>query len=121
MLGNHLPENEKVNLKKVHDSCQANPATYVDEDILRKLNDNINHKQAGIHMLCMSVKAGLQKANGDLDIGVIRSKIDTVLDDKSKVEGFVSKCAVKKESPQKTAVLLWLCFVLNDIPYFHKL
>ncbi|KAJ8924168.1 hypothetical protein NQ315_006952 [Exocentrus adspersus] len=116
-----LPPDEKAFLKNVHDSCQANPATYADESKLKKLSQYIDDRVVGTHMLCMSQKAGLQKSNGDLDIGVIKQKIALVTADKSKVDGLVKTCAVVNGGPEKTANLLWLCFVKNNIDYLHRL
>ncbi|XP_018565034.1 uncharacterized protein LOC108906293 [Anoplophora glabripennis] len=116
-----LPDSERIHLKQVHDSCQADPKTYADESRLKQLNKYIDDNVVGTHMLCMSRKAGLQKANGDLDVGVIRQKIDLVTADKSKVDGLVKKCAVVNGNPKRTANLLWLCFVQNNIDYLHRL
>nr|QUP79521.1 odorant binding protein 28 [Monochamus saltuarius] len=116
-----LPNSERIFLKQVHDSCQADRATYADESRLKQLNKYIDDAVVGNHMLCMSKKAGLQKGNGDLDIGVIKQKIALVTADKSKVDGLVKKCAVVNGNPQKTANLLWLCFVQNNIDYLHRL
>nr|ALR72494.1 odorant binding protein [Colaphellus bowringi] len=120
VLAGQLPEDEKERLRQVHLSCQADSKTYCDEDLLRKLGDNVNNPQVGIHMLCMSVKAGLQERNGDLNRSFIKSRIALVTE-QAKVDGYVQKCAVKKETPEKTAAMLWLCFVQNGINYYHKL
>ncbi|XP_050506076.1 uncharacterized protein LOC126884223 [Diabrotica virgifera virgifera] len=117
----NLPESERIKLAKVHADCQADPKTYVDEDKLRNLQNNINDHQVGVHMFCMAVKAGLLKSNGDLDIPAITSKVSLVVKDHSKVDGLVQKCAKKSDNSGKTANLLFVCFVQNDIQYYHKL
>ncbi|KAJ8932141.1 hypothetical protein NQ314_014925 [Rhamnusium bicolor] len=121
LFANQLPENEKQSLKRIHDHCQSNSATNVDEDLLRKLPQNIDNPQVGAHMLCMSVGAGLQKQNGQLDKDAIKNKISVVTQDKSLVDGLVTKCAVQKETPEKTAVTMWTCFVKNNVNYIHVL
>ncbi|XP_028140996.1 uncharacterized protein LOC114335042 [Diabrotica virgifera virgifera] len=117
----NLPENERLKLAQVHRDCQADPKTYVDEDKLRKLPNFVEDKQVGIHMRCMAVKSGLMKQNGDLDIPSITQKFGLVIKDHSKVNGFVQQCAKKADTPEKTAILLTLCCVKNDIQYYHKL
>ncbi|XP_072384169.1 uncharacterized protein [Diabrotica undecimpunctata] len=117
----NLPENERIKLAKVHADCQADPKTYENEDKLRNLKNNIDDHQVGVHMFCMAVKSGLLKSNGDFDIPAITSKVSLVIKDHSKVDGLVQKCAKKSDNSGKTANLLFLCFVQNDIQYYHNL
>nr|APC94200.1 odorant-binding protein 2 [Pyrrhalta maculicollis] len=117
----NLPENERVKLAQVHQSCQSDPKTYCDENKLRNLVNNIDDPVVGTHMLCMAVKAGLIKSNGDFDLETMKNKISLVIDDQSKVDGLVKKCSHKTENSGKTANLMWVCFVQNDIQYYHSL
>ncbi|CAG9836042.1 unnamed protein product [Diabrotica balteata] len=117
----NLPENERLKLAQVHRDCQADPKTYVDEDKLRKLPNFVEDKQVGVHMLCMAVKAGLMRHNGDFDINTIKQKFALVIKDHSKVNGFVQQCATKSDTPGKSAILFTLCCVKNGIEYYHKL
>ncbi|KAJ8932139.1 hypothetical protein NQ314_014923 [Rhamnusium bicolor] len=121
ILANKLPENEKQNLKRIHEQCQSDSKTKVDEDLLRKFTQNTDNQQVGAHMLCMSVAAGLQKQNGQFDKNTIKNKISLVIEDKSRVDGLVTKCAVQKETPEKTAVGMWTCFIQNNVNYVHVL
>ncbi|CAH1116804.1 unnamed protein product [Phaedon cochleariae] len=121
VFANRLPETERARLALIHGECQSDLRTNCDENLLRNLAANANNRQVGVHMLCMTVKEGLQKGNGDLNKEVIRSKIELVSQDSSRVDEHLQKCAVKKESPEKTAVALVLCFVQNRIPYYHQL
>ncbi|CAH1099832.1 unnamed protein product [Psylliodes chrysocephalus] len=115
-----LPASERTFLKQVHDACQSNPKTFCDENKLRNLSNNINDPQVGIHMSCMAIKAGLQHPNGQLNIPTMRIKVGLVVD-QSKVEGVIQKCAKTAENPGKTANLMWVCFVKNNVEYYHKL
>lgn len=115
-----LPENEVRHLKQVHDACQADRRTYCDESILKRLVDNQNDKQVGIHMLCMAERAGLMR-NGYLNNEVIRTKVSLGAKERSTVDGLVRKCAQSQGNPEATAVQLWICFVQNDIHYYHRL
>nr|AXO78389.1 odorant binding protein 11 [Xylotrechus quadripes] len=120
-MAHHLPEDEKLKLKQIHESCQADPATYADENKLKRLSEFIDDEQVGTHMLCMSIKEGLQDEDGDLDEDLIRSKVALVTHDQSKVDDYVKKCAIEADNPEKTAILLVLCFVNNNIHYYHQL
>ncbi|KAJ8932126.1 hypothetical protein NQ314_014907 [Rhamnusium bicolor] len=117
----HLSSEEKLKLQKIHERCQADPSTHVDERLLMKLSENKDNAAVGAHMLCMSVGAGMQKANGDLDKEVIKSKISLVTHDRSKIDGLVEKCAINQDTLKKTAAMLWLCFIQNDVHYIYDL
>ncbi|XP_028140995.1 uncharacterized protein LOC114335039 [Diabrotica virgifera virgifera] len=119
--GSNLSQHDRQFLRQVHESCQHDPKTYCDEHKLRNLQHNINDRQVGIHMKCMAVKAGLMKHHGDLDITIIKIKISSVIHDQGKVNKYVHKCAHKAEYPEKTANMLWLCFIQNGIDYYHRL
>ncbi|KAJ8932146.1 hypothetical protein NQ314_014930 [Rhamnusium bicolor] len=119
IAANQLPENERQSLKRIYDHCQSNSETKVDEDLLRKLSQNTDNQQVGAHMLCVSVGAGLQKQNGQLDKNIIKNKISLVIEDKSRVDDLVTKCAVQKETPEKTAVKMFTCFDQNNVKYYH--
>ncbi|KAJ8924169.1 hypothetical protein NQ315_006953 [Exocentrus adspersus] len=117
----HIPESEKHKLKQIHEECQANPATHVDEELLKKLEDHIDDKKVGAHMLCMAVKQGFMTHDGDLINEVIKSKITLVTHDETKVDGLLKKCAIKHETPEKTAILLKICFKQNDVHYYYDI
>lgn len=108
-------------LKHVHDSCQANRRTYCDEDLLRNLVANQNDRQVGIHMLCMAEKSGLMGHDGGLKLGTIKEKIGLGAPPGSSVDQLVNKCARTKHTAEQTAVQLFICFVQNDIHYYHQL
>ncbi|XP_018565051.1 uncharacterized protein LOC108906310 isoform X1 [Anoplophora glabripennis] len=120
-LAHHLPETEMRKLKEVHDSCQANPTTHVDEKLLKKLKENVEDKKVGTHLLCMAVKVGLLTQDGDLMKNVIRDKIVIATHDVSKVDEVLKKCAVKRETPEKTAIQMLVCFIDNGVHYHHNL
>ncbi|KAJ8932136.1 hypothetical protein NQ314_014920 [Rhamnusium bicolor] len=113
-------EAEEDKLKRIHDECQSNPATYVDHELLHNLSQNLDNPQVGAHMLCESVKVGLQKENGDLDLAVIKSKISLSVSDKAKVDRLVRECAVKKNTAEKTAINLFMCLDKDGVTYFHE-
>ncbi|KAJ8924170.1 hypothetical protein NQ315_006954 [Exocentrus adspersus] len=110
---------EEQMLHHIHDECQSDPATYVDHELLHDLAANIDNPQLGAHMLCESTKVGLQKENGQLDVDTIKSKIGLSITDTAKVEALVKECAVQKNTPEKTAINLFLCLDKKGVTYFH--
>ncbi|KAJ8932145.1 hypothetical protein NQ314_014929 [Rhamnusium bicolor] len=111
---------EELKLQHIHDECQADPATYVDHELLHDLAANIDNPQVGAHMLCESTKVGLQTENGDLDFEMIKSKIALTVKDEEKVNFLVGECAIQKKTPQKTAINLFMCLDKNGVTYFHE-
>ncbi|KAJ8955666.1 hypothetical protein NQ318_008535 [Aromia moschata] len=111
---------EEQKLHHIHDACQANPATYADHDLLHDLAANLDNPQVGAHMLCESKGVGLQKPNGQLDIDTIRSKISLTVTDTAKVDKLIKECAIPKNSPEKTAIHLFMCLDRNGVTYFHE-
>lgn len=115
-----LAENEVKVLKQAHDACQADKKTQCDVALLKKLVDNQNNKQVGLHMLCMAEKAGLMQHNGTLNVDNIKKKVAVGSKPGSAIDGLVTKCARSKNNAETTAVQMWICFMQNDIHYYYK-
>nr|AXO78390.1 odorant binding protein 12 [Xylotrechus quadripes] len=111
---------EEQMLHHIHDACQANPATYADHDLLHDLSANLDNPQVGAHMLCESKGVGLQKENGQLDPDTIRDKISLTIGDAAQVDRLVKECAIPKNTPEKTAIHLFMCLDRNGVTYFHE-
>nr|UYS88364.1 odorant binding protein 12 [Aromia bungii] len=112
-----LPANEQQAINKVHKNCQSNPSTYVDESKLKDLATYGQEPQVGVHMLCMSKGSGVQNQSGQLDKGVVKSKVLLVIKDQGKANEITNKCAVSKDTPEKTAVAVYLCLNQNSVPF----
>lgn len=69
----------------------------------------------------MAKKAGLMQHNGSLNIDTIKSKIALGAKPGSSADALVTKCARSKNTPEITAIQMWICFVQNDIHYYHRL
>ncbi|KAJ8979038.1 hypothetical protein NQ317_005142 [Molorchus minor] len=100
---------EEQKLHHIHDACQADPATNADHELLHDLSANLDNPQIGAHMLCESKGVGLQNERGELDKEVIRSKISLTIDDLARVNNLVNECAIPKNTPEKTAIHLFMC------------
>nr|UTN00820.1 odorant binding protein [Semanotus bifasciatus] len=97
-------------ITNAHNQCQADPATHVDEEDLKKSLKGIQVSGLGPHMLCMSKKIGLQKSNGDIDRAVFRVRFSEIVRNQSKLDDIVEGCAVQKETPEDTAEHIMKCF-----------
>ncbi|XP_018565043.1 uncharacterized protein LOC108906302 [Anoplophora glabripennis] len=115
----HLEE-EKEKLHKIHEECQADPATYADDKLLENLSQNLDNPQVEAHMLCESTKVGLQCKDGHLNIKTIKEKVALCVKDEKEVDRLVKKCAIQRETPGKTAVYLFMCLDKNGVTYFHE-
>lgn len=116
-----MPENEIRFLRKVHETCQADRNTYQDEKILRRLLENQNDRQVGIHMLCMAEAAGLMTHDGTLNRKTIKEKIAIGAKKGASVDNLLSECAQNKNDAVATAMHLWVCFIQNAVHYYHRL
>ncbi|XP_018565070.1 B2 protein-like isoform X4 [Anoplophora glabripennis] len=114
-----LPPEERQTLKKVHASCQSDLATRVEKEKLKNMDKYFNDIQVGAHMRCMATKLGFISEQGLMNREVVRSKIALVTPDESKVDVVMEKCAKQQKTPEKTAVLLSLCFYQNGVQYHH--
>lgn len=72
-------------------------------------------------MLCMAEKAGLMHHNGHFKTDAMKRKIALGAKRGSPVDSLVETCAQSKGTPEHTAVKMWICFVQNDIHYYHRL
>lgn len=113
-------EEEKEKLHEIHEECQADPATYADDELLEDLSNNLGNPQVEAHMLCESTKVGLQDENGQLDLDAIRKKVALCVEDEQEVDRLVEECAKQRETPGKTAVYLFMCLDQNGVTYFHE-
>nr|QUP79519.1 odorant binding protein 26 [Monochamus saltuarius] len=118
-FGDRLEVEEQV-LESVHEDCQANPSTFVDPQLLQNLSENINDPRLGAHFYCESRAVGLQKANGDLNLPVITSKISLTIKNTEVINKLLRKCAVRQQSPKKTATHLFMCLHYYGVTYFHE-
>ncbi|KAJ8955672.1 hypothetical protein NQ318_008541 [Aromia moschata] len=112
VMAQGLTEKQKEKIRTIHAECQADPATNVDEDLLKKAyNDEpAEGPQLRAHVLCMSKKLGLQKDNGDLDKDTLRLQLSRAISDEAKLNQAVDKCGVQKDNPEATAAAILKCF-----------
>lgn len=116
-----IPQEEKRTLKEAHEACNADPYTYVDEDLLRKLRVHRDNVQVQIHMFCMAEKAGLLTADGRFNENIIKRKIGYLIKGKDAVDEVYRKCSTEKRTKEETVTYLWLCLLVEGTEYYHKL
>ncbi|KAJ8965535.1 hypothetical protein NQ317_011937 [Molorchus minor] len=61
VLAHGATDAEKEKLKKFHDECQADPATHVDEELLKKSRNGEHVEGIGKFSLCLSKKNRVSK------------------------------------------------------------
>ncbi|CAG9825360.1 unnamed protein product [Phaedon cochleariae] len=96
-------------LKKVHVECQADPATKVNEDLMEKFfkNEPVDESLLAKHALCINVKLGVQKPNGDVD----KEGFKKWLGGSDNGEQLIEECGNKKGSTAEESTLaLYKCF-----------
>ncbi|CAG9825363.1 unnamed protein product [Phaedon cochleariae] len=105
-------------IKKAHDECQADPVTKADEDVMSKFfkDEPIDETKFAKHALCMNVKSGIQKENGDIDKDVVK----ILFSNNEKVDEIVVECGEKKGSTvEEAALALYKCFRKYDYGHEH--
>ncbi|KAJ8965536.1 hypothetical protein NQ317_011938 [Molorchus minor] len=120
ILAHGVSDADKDKLKQFHDECQADPATHVDEDLLKKARNGEHVEGVGKHSLCLSKKLGFQKENGDLDKESIKSSLSKYITEETKVKEILDKCAVQKLTPELTAENLLRCLFENRGHSAHR-
>ncbi|KAJ8955670.1 hypothetical protein NQ318_008539 [Aromia moschata] len=104
-------EQRREKLRVVHEQCQADPATYVDEVVLREARDgHPDPAKLGRHSLCMTKKFGLQKEDGSIDKAAIEKGLTVLISDEAKRSQAIAACGVEKATPEQTANNLFECF-----------
>lgn len=71
-------------------------------------------------MLCMAEKAGIMK-NGQFVMATIKQKVTLGAKPGSDINKLMKTCDHSYSTPAYTAIKLWICFMENDIHYYHRL
>ncbi|XP_074039075.1 uncharacterized protein [Leptinotarsa decemlineata] len=95
-------------MKNIHDDCQANPDTRIDESALRS---GYNSPNMGPHTFCMISKSGLMTANGDIQKDILKDYIrKNSHHDVAKVDEIVNDCGKREgATPVEAAIALKNC------------
>nr|QUP79532.1 odorant binding protein 39 [Monochamus saltuarius] len=107
-----ITDEEKERVKTVHNECQADSKTHIDEELLKKYSkgEHVDKSVVGPHVLCMSTKFGTINAEGKVDKSKLKEALSRVISDETKLNEAVEKCAVDKDDAQDTALALGKCF-----------
>nr|UYS88362.1 odorant binding protein 10 [Aromia bungii] len=104
-------EQKRERLRIVHEQCQADPATHVDDIVLREArHGHPDAAKLGPHSLCMTKKFGLQKEDGSIDKAAIEKRLTELVSDEAKRSQAIAACGVVKATPEETARNLFKCF-----------
>ncbi|CAH1183513.1 unnamed protein product [Phaedon cochleariae] len=110
-----IKQETKDRIQKFHNECQVDPETKVDEAIIEKhLKDEpIDESQFAKHILCMNVKSGIQKENGDVDKDGLKKLI---IADTDKVDEIVEDCGERNGITAEESALALLKCLKKHIP-----
>ncbi|KAG5884394.1 hypothetical protein JTB14_032804 [Gonioctena quinquepunctata] len=101
-------EHDHGKLNKIHEECQADPATKIDMAV----GDPSVSPNFGAHTLCMHVKGGLMNENGDVNVENMRKVLSTLShNDAAEVDQIVNECGTRVGSTAvEAAIALHNCF-----------
>nr|UTN00822.1 odorant binding protein [Semanotus bifasciatus] len=108
-LANGLTEEQKERIRGAYKSCQSDPATSIDLELLKTTRDPSKVPNFGAHSLCVTKKLDLQNENGDINKDTLKSRLAEVLTDEAKINKTVEDCAVQRATPEETAARLLKC------------
>ncbi|XP_056632479.1 uncharacterized protein LOC130442409 [Diorhabda sublineata] len=93
--------------KKIHEKCQSDPATKIDEASFEKMRrgEQVNDPNLGKHTLCMHVGSGVQNQNGDINLDKLKQIVEGGRNDKDKVNEIISKCGTRTSTNAEEAAI----------------
>nr|APC94202.1 odorant-binding protein 4 [Pyrrhalta maculicollis] len=99
------PEQQAEQFKKIHDKCQSDPATHVDDAVFDKLRrgEKVTEPNLAKHTLCMNVGSGIQSENGDINIEKLRTILERGPANKAKVDEIIGKCGTRSSTNAEEA------------------
>ncbi|XP_023023794.2 uncharacterized protein [Leptinotarsa decemlineata] len=101
-------------ITRLHKECQSDPATVVKDSVLEDARKgNVDVDAIGPHTLCMNVKLGMQKPNGDIDKDELREAVKKLGNNinEATVENIVNDCGKRVEdTPNEAAITLYQCY-----------
>nr|AXO78395.1 odorant binding protein 17 [Xylotrechus quadripes] len=86
--------------------------THADEALVRKAanGEYVDDPSLKKHLLCFTKKAGFQNEAGDIQIETVRMKLNAITKNEKMTDDLITKCAVKKDTPEDTAFETLKCF-----------
>ncbi|KAJ8924167.1 hypothetical protein NQ315_006951 [Exocentrus adspersus] len=116
-----LSEDDRKKIKAVHEQCQSDPATKVDNEVLKKYHkgENVDKSIVSAHILCMSTGLGLIDEQGKVKKDNLRKALSRGITDEAKLDEVTEKCAVEKDKAEDTAIGLLKCFRENVDQSLH--
>nr|UWL63314.1 odorant binding protein 24 [Pagiophloeus tsushimanus] len=110
-------------IKPVHEKCQTDPESRIDESVLVDITKN--HDKAVLpsnfvkHVICMSKGLGLITDEGKVSVEGVKTHVQHVVHDADKVEKIVKECAVDAATVEETSEHIWKCLYKNHIVNIH--
>ncbi|CAH0553035.1 unnamed protein product [Brassicogethes aeneus] len=100
---------EKTKFVAIHKKCQADPKTFVDEDLVTKTIQGIftEDQQLKIHMLCMNQGFNYIQPGGGLNEAILKQKWSAHYDGSDYTN--LLKCLVNKSNDVETSWDMLIC------------
>ncbi|XP_970331.2 B1 protein [Tribolium castaneum] len=111
----HLTEEQKNNWRKWSNECKV--LIGVSQEAINKIRNNefdsVDDKIKK-HGLCFAKKASLADSSGNIIINQIKIKLKRVIEDDEEVDRIVTKCTVRKNTPEETTFETFRCLRENS-------
>lgn len=101
---------DSKSLTTAHSECQADPKTFIEDEILQKIKQGENVEEAKAHVVCVITKLELLSGDGKVNKAKVKAELADYFSDEAKLDEVVEKCAVEKDNPEDTALALDNCF-----------
>ncbi|XP_018565035.1 B1 protein [Anoplophora glabripennis] len=105
-------DEEREKFKALHNECQADPKSHIDEESLKKYikGELLDKSVVGSYAFCISKKVGFLNEEGKINKENLKKALGRNISDEAKLNEAVNKCAVEKDDPQDTAIAIGKCF-----------
>ncbi|XP_028150440.1 uncharacterized protein LOC114343796 [Diabrotica virgifera virgifera] len=98
--------------------CQDDPVTSLDRETLKNaFRGDVDVASFGGHALCIYKNLQILDEKSNINKAELRSSLDYIITDAHKLDQAVEDCAVKKDTPEETAVEIFKCTKRAMAPY----
>ncbi|KAL3288141.1 hypothetical protein HHI36_002589 [Cryptolaemus montrouzieri] len=115
ILGHYhaLTKKEIVKLKKYSKECAK--ITGVDKKLVINARRGVFSNDAKLkqQLLCSSKKIGFQNEAGELQLDVMKQKVQVQYKDPKVADVLIKKCAIQQNTPEETAFEIVKCYYKN--------
>nr|CAI5818788.1 unnamed protein product [Callosobruchus analis] len=116
----HQKHHHGLGSTDVHNECQKDPATHIDEEDLKKIRkgEQYDKVKLGAHSKCMLEKSHILKANGEVDKAQL-SKIVKERGHSDEIVHKIEECVQHKDTPEETSLHVMKCYYDHAHAHHH--